>query len=131
MSAPVPKTSRNISLFARNQAAPARTSASMSNRITRRSVVTMGNGLFLLLDIEPEVYDIAVLNDVFFAFQTELALLAAAGFAPQLDHILEADDFSPYETALDVGMNRARSAVRRRPCSIDPRAIVLDRMSKS
>src|SRR5687767_1866506 len=87
---------------------------------------------FSLLDIEPEVNYVAVLNDVLFAFQSELALLAAAGLAPQLDQILEADNFSSYETALDVGMNRARGAVRGRPAPYRPRAaLVFTRSQKA
>ena len=59
-----------------------------------------------------KVDHIAVEDDVFLAFETKLAVLAARGERAAGEQVLVAHDFGTDETALDVGVDL--SGIRRR-----------------
>src|SRR5215213_5977344 len=83
-------------------------------------------------DIESEVDHVAVLNRVLFAFEPELPRLAAAGFALELDQVLEADDLRANEAALDIRVDLARGPVRGSAALDRPgAALVLARREKA
>jgi hypothetical protein len=65
-------------------------------------------------DVEPEVYDVSILYDVFFTFQTQLAMLATGRNAPATNQVLEPRRFRAYEAAFDVRVNFPRSSLRNR-----------------
>src|SRR5687767_14090829 len=56
---------------------------------------------------EPEVDDIAVLNDVLLAFEADLAVIPACRHRPTSDQRIVCDHFCPDEPSLDVRMNFA------------------------
>ena len=51
-------------------------------------------------DVEPELDDVAVLHDVFFALDAELAGLAGFGLGAEGDKIVEGDGLGGDEAAL-------------------------------
>src|ERR1035441_7915013 len=59
--------------------------------------------------------DVAVLDDVFLALQTELALVASAGIAAEIDQRFPVHHFGANELLFEIGVNNAgglhRSAV--------------------
>ena len=59
------------------------------------------------LFVHPEVSDIAVLHDVFLLFQAHFTGPLGLRFAARLDEVVEADDLSPDEPLLQIGMNDA------------------------
>src|SRR5438093_4526284 len=67
-----------------------------------------------------EIDHVAVLDDVFLAFQPELAVIAARGKRAARQQVLVADDFRADEAPLDVGVDLARVRLRRRPARNRP-----------
>src|SRR4051812_9629762 len=61
----------------------------------------------ILLHVESERDDVAVLNDVFLAFKAKNALLLGFGKGPGTYEILVRYKFRPDEAAFHIGMNRA------------------------
>src|SRR5439155_17555093 len=57
---------------------------------------------------EPEVDDVAVLDDVVLALEPELPRLAAPGLAPEAHELLVGDHLGADEAALDVAVDLAR-----------------------
>src|SRR6478672_10309695 len=64
-------------------------------------------------DVEPEVHDIAFLDDVGLAFEAELASLAGARFAAPRDERVVGDHLGADEAALEVAVDCARRLRRR------------------
>src|SRR3954468_9797792 len=58
-----------------------------------------------LLVIKPEMHHVAVGDDIFLAFQPQLAGIAGAGFAVQRDVIGIGDGLGPNEALLEIGMD--------------------------
>src|SRR5262245_40613977 len=77
--------------------------------IARNILINLYN-LSVSLDVEAEVDDVAVLDDVVLALDAELADLAAARLAAELDEVAPVDDLGADEAALDVGVDLARGA---------------------
>src|SRR5438132_4949876 len=57
--------------------------------------------------INPEMHHVAVGDDIFLAFQSQLAGVAGAGFAVQRDVIGIGDGFGPDKALFEIGMNHA------------------------
>ena len=57
--------------------------------------------------IEPEMHHVAVGDDVFLAFQPQLAGVARAGFAAERDVIVIGDGLGADEALLEIGMDHA------------------------
>src|SRR4029077_2733067 len=74
------------------------------------------------LHVEPEVYDVALLHQVFLALQAQLAGVARTGFAPAGEVVREGDDFGADEATFEVGMDDSRRLRRRRPDAHRPGA---------
>src|SRR5690349_18637389 len=75
---------------------------------------------------------VAVLDDVLFAFQPQLALVARARVAAQIDHGLPVDDLGADELLLEVGVDGARGLDRRAVHGNGPgAALVLARGEKT
>src|ERR1700757_3708425 len=60
-------------------------------------------------DIEPEVHDVALLDDIVLPLEAQLPGLACAGFPLAGEVVGKGDDLGAYEAALEVGMDHARS----------------------
>src|SRR3989338_10913671 len=60
------------------------------------------------LDVEAEVHDVAVLDDVFLAFQAPFAGFLGAGFALVLDEVVVGDHFGADEALFEVGVDHGR-----------------------
>src|SRR5689334_18614321 len=58
-------------------------------------------------DVEPEVHDVAFADDVFLAFQAQLAGFLAALFAFVGDVVLVGDDLGADEAFFEVGVDHA------------------------
>src|SRR2546426_12631773 len=58
---------------------------------------------------EPEMDDVAVLDDVVLAFEAELPRLAAARLAAVADEVVVGDHLGADEAALDVAVHAARA----------------------
>src|SRR5258708_10715091 len=71
---------------------------------------------------EAEVDDVAVLHDVFLAFEADFAVVAAGGHRTARDERIVADDFGADEAARDVAVDLAGGELRRRPARNRPRA---------
>ena len=56
--------------------------------------------------------DIAVGDDIVLAFQTQLSVVASAGFAAERHIILERDGFGADETAFKIGVDDSRGLRR-------------------
>src|SRR5690348_8571161 len=56
-------------------------------------------------NVEPEVHDIALLDEVLLAFETQLACIARTGFAVAGDVVCERNHLGADEAALEVGVN--------------------------
>jgi len=67
-----------------------------------------------MLHIEPEVQDIAVLDDIFLPLQPELARIARACFAIASDVVVIGDGLRADEAFLEIGMNDAGGLRRAR-----------------
>src|SRR5262249_42322766 len=65
--------------------------------------------------------DITIPNRILFAFQSQLAGLAAGGVAAVTDEIVVVHDFGTDEATLDVAMDLAGRFHRRRPALDRPR----------
>ena len=63
---------------------------------------------------EPEIDDVAVLDDVLFAFEADGALLLGRLERADVEEGPAGNDFGPDESPLDVGMDRARGLERGR-----------------
>ena len=62
-----------------------------------------------MLDVEAELNDVAVFDDVFFAFDAELAGFFGFHLGSQFDEVVVVDDFGCDKAALKVSMNDAGS----------------------
>src|SRR5438552_8429532 len=82
---------------------------------------------------KPEVDDIAVVNDIFLAFEAELAVLAARGHGSSRDQVIVADDFRADESASDVAVNLAGGELCRRSARDRPGAafVLADRKERN
>src|SRR6202012_3966986 len=60
------------------------------------------------LDVEAELDHVAVLDDIFFALNPQLACLARLGGGPECDQIVVVNDFGGDESALEISVNHAR-----------------------
>src|SRR5262245_45877035 len=60
-----------------------------------------------LSSIKPEMHHVAVGDDIFLAFEPELAGVAGTGFAVQRDVVGIGDGFGPDKTLLEIGMDDA------------------------
>ena len=67
-----------------------------------------------------EVDDVAVLNDVFLAFEADFAVLLAHLHRSTVDQRVVGHDLGSDESALDVAVNLARGELRRRPAMDRP-----------
>ena len=85
---------------ARRCGAPRRASGGVGARMAVISTL-------VALHIEPEVHHVAVLDDVFFAFDPEFADFAAAFLTAMADKVVVAHDLSLNEAALKVGVDDA------------------------
>ncbi len=71
---------------------------------------------------KPEVDDIAVLHDVFLAFEAHLTVVAACGHRAAASERVVAHDFGADEAALNVAVNLAGGGLRRDAASDRPGA---------
>jgi hypothetical protein len=60
------------------------------------------------LRIKPEMHHVAVGDDIFLAFKTQLAGIARTGLAAQRDVIVIRDGLGADEALLEIGVNDAR-----------------------
>ena len=60
-----------------------------------------------ILGIEPEMHHVAVGDDVFLAFQPQLAGVAGAGFAAERDVVVIGDGLGADEALLEIGVDDA------------------------
>src|SRR5260221_1465739 len=74
---------------------------------------------------EAEVDDVAVLHDVFLAFEADFAMVAARGHRTARDERIVADDFGADEAARDVTVDLAGGELRRRSAWNRPRAALV------
>src|SRR5688500_17700322 len=74
---------------------------------------------------KPEVDDVPVLDEIFLAFQADLAVIPAGGHGSAADQRVVGHYFSPNEAPQDVGMDLACSVLRRRPAGNRPRATLV------
>src|SRR4029079_11761714 len=74
---------------------------------------------------EPEVDDVAVLDDVLLALQAPLAVIAADGHRPARDQRIVCHDFGPDESTRDVGMDFTGGILRGRPARNGPGAALV------
>ena len=65
--------------------------------------------MFGELNVKPELHNVAVAHDVFFAFDAQLARLTSLGFGAESGEVIKMHDLSSDEAALEVAMNDARS----------------------
>src|SRR5512141_1152201 len=72
-------------------------------------------------DVEPEMHDVAVLDDVFAALEAHLAVLLGAVLALACDEVGEGDHLNPDEPPLEVGVDRTRGLRGGRPDRDRPR----------
>src|SRR5579864_3388360 len=79
----------------------------------------------LLLDVEPHVEDVPVLDDVGLALQPLLAGSRGLCVRAGGDEVVPADDLAPDEAARDVGVNRRRGVERGETTAQSPRAGLL------
>ena len=63
----------------------------------------------MILDVEAELHDVAVLHDVVLAFDARLAGGLGVGHRTCGDQVVEADDLGLDEAALEVGVDDAGS----------------------
>src|SRR5882724_6837492 len=77
------------------------------------------------LHVEAEMHDVAVLHDIFLAFETEFARLARARFAIEGDIIVVSDRLGPDEAFFKIGVNDAGRAWRPRAFRHGPGARLL------
>src|ERR1035441_8298363 len=63
---------------------------------------------FSAVSTVPDHQDVAVLDDVFLALQTELALVASAGIAAEIDQRFPVHHFGANELLFEIGVNGAR-----------------------
>lgn len=59
------------------------------------------------LYVKPEVHDITIMDDIFFAFHRHLARFLHSMFRPEFQVIVVFDDFGTDEAAFKIGMNNA------------------------
>src|SRR5947208_8789000 len=69
---------------------------------------------------EPEVDDVAVLDDVVLALEPQLPRLAALGLAPEAHELVVGDHLGADEAALDVAVDLARRLEGRRAAADRP-----------
>jgi signal transduction histidine kinase len=81
----------------------------------RLSVTSSSTAGTTLLDVEPEVHDIALADDVFLALEAQFPGLLRPRLALVGDEIVVGDDFGANESMLEVRVNDARRLRRRRP----------------
>src|ERR1700676_5649214 len=72
------------------------------------------------LDIESKMHHVALADDVFLSFETQLPGLFRPSLALVRDEIVVGDDFGANESMFEVSMNHARCLRRRRPCTNGP-----------
>ena len=61
----------------------------------------------IALSVEPEMHDVAVGDDIFLAFQPQLAGIAGAGFAAERDVIGIGDGFGADKALFEIGVDHA------------------------
>ena len=66
----------------------------------------------------PYVHHVAILHDVVLTFESERALGARIGFRSRLQQLIPTNRFGADEVFLQIGVNRARSFLRR-ACSLE------------